>query len=53
MNEKIKQISGFKDENDYEDPDLTKNFFRVFPEGFTSRFFFFFSEKWARVILGV
>ena len=37
MSEKIKEISGFKDEDNYEDRDLTSNFFfRVFREGFIS-----------------
>ena len=37
MSEKIKEISGFKDADDYEDRDLTSNFFfRVFSEGFIS-----------------
>ena len=40
MSEKIKESSGFEDEDDYEDRDLTSIFFfRVFPEGFISLFF--------------
>ena len=39
MSEKIKESSGFEDEDDYEDRDLTSIFFfRVFPEGFISLF---------------
>ena len=41
MSEKIKEISGFKDEDNYENRDLTSNFFfRVFPDCFISLFFF-------------
>ena len=46
MSEKIKEISGFKDEDDYEDPDLTKNFFSRFSRRlyFTFLFLFFFRK---------
>ena len=43
MSEKIKEISGFKDENNYEDRDLTSNFFFAFSQ--KASFHFLFNEK--------
>ena len=44
MSEKIKEISGFKDEDNYEDRDLTSNFF-FFAFSQKASFHFLFNEK--------
>ena len=43
MSEKIKESSGFKDADDYEDRDLTSIFFFAFSQ--MASFHFFFNQK--------
>ena len=43
MSEEIKESSGFKDEDNYEDRDLTSNFFFAFSQ--KASFHFLFNEK--------